>query len=585
MKDLSVKAAAYVAVLIAIIFSLNFRPYPYADDWAYVSPLGLEWPEAFRWVFEQHVDHYIPLQKIFHFTLAYLTGYDFRVLLLFNLILAFLTALCMLRVARLYRGKVSWGDIIIPLGILNLSLGYTTWAFQLQFLSSVFFASLFLYCFVLFERGAGQRPGNAGRSNGYLYCAFFSLVALALCGMNGALSALVILAGLGGWYLLSGRKTLPLTRTGLLVLLMPVLTVTTVVLAWQPTGASQTVGSVLNIAEIHFYLQTASLSSGARNMLGAGGAAGLLLMLILSGAWLYARYRKNTLDGSDAALFSVLLATQAVLLSVAVGRAVVQGGWTGVVAMHYGPLSVLSPLLLWILLSRALPGRGVALLAAGFVAVYVFSYANGLKHRFVHQNQALAHQTTVQLALKTETDIEQLVDKYTLDLTWKDEDEYKNGVVRGLRALREAGYPIYSLAPPFRTTRTSLPIGSAPDELVSGHQRVQVDNWRENGDYERTQLDGYTVWGSFVSGDTDTGSLSLRMRRGQAVFVRTGPVATNQRIVVLANGIQNDYPMPLSQAYTLLVFDSPILPEHFQVIFHDDGDGWGEWAAIALKRE
>ena len=67
-----------------LIFLLHFyrNPFPYSDEWNFISKaIGAE-PFTWDWVWAQHSDHRIPIQKIFQITLLRLTGYDFGFLIL-----------------------------------------------------------------------------------------------------------------------------------------------------------------------------------------------------------------------------------------------------------------------------------------------------------------------------------------------------------------------------------------------------------------------------------------------------------------------------------------------------------------------
>jgi hypothetical protein len=87
-------AVHYLLFLCLAIFTFYLNRFPIVDDWAYIDPLNITSTKDFiSWLFAQHVDHRIPLQKLIHFSLAKATGFDFRILVFFNLTLALLTSL------------------------------------------------------------------------------------------------------------------------------------------------------------------------------------------------------------------------------------------------------------------------------------------------------------------------------------------------------------------------------------------------------------------------------------------------------------------------------------------------------------
>jgi hypothetical protein len=111
---------------------------------------------------------------------------------------------------------------------------------------------------------------------------------------------------------------------------------------------------------------------------------------------------------------------------------------------------------------------------------------------------------------------------------------------------------------------------------------VAANAW--NGtDYSHSRLPGLRVIGSYRTGDADTGRLTLRLRRGDRVLYRSGPIAVNQRLSVLgASGVRFDTALPPELNWAVLDFSNPRLPQHFSAVFEDAGSGWGEWSAVAL---
>lgn len=116
---------------------------------------------------------------------------------------------------------------------------------------------------------------------------------------------------------------------------------------------------------------------------------------------------------------------------------------------------------------------------------------------------------------------------------------------------------------------------------VAAEQVLSHQGW-DGSDFERSRVAGLQVLGSYVQGDMDTGSVRLQLRRGDRLLLRTGP--TNARLRYQING---DKPslgqVPLAQSWSAWVFDDPALPEQFELTLSDDGDGWGEWMAIAVQ--
>jgi len=139
-------------------------------------------------------------------------------------------------------------------------------------------------------------------------------------------------------------------------------------------------------------------------------------------------------------------------------------------------------------------------------------------------------------------------------------------------------------SPPPIAFRISTPTSNASPAAVNVGPKAVVSNQGWQGtDYARTSVAGLRVLGSYVHhGDADTGSVALRLQRGAALYYRSGPTPKNQRFRI-GDGVPFSGPLPLSDHWTLLVFDNPVLPDEFTLTLTDSGEGWGEWSAIAIK--
>jgi len=112
---------------------------------------------------------------------------------------------------------------------------------------------------------------------------------------------------------------------------------------------------------------------------------------------------------------------------------------------------------------------------------------------------------------------------------------------------------------------------------VSEAQLGASNQW-QGADFHKTDINGLRVFGSVINSDADTGSIRLKLKKGDTLFYRSGPTVTQQTIRI------NDaaYPLPLSTEWVLLEFNNPNSPQEFDVELKDAGDGWGEWSAIAI---
>lgn len=113
--------------------------------------------EFIGWLFKQHVDHRIPIQKAVHTALAQASEYDMRSLMIFNASFALATATLLIKAVGLSRNALYIGDALIPLIMLNPASGNSLWAMHLQFLSSILFISLATHQWLVFGRTRKKR--------------------------------------------------------------------------------------------------------------------------------------------------------------------------------------------------------------------------------------------------------------------------------------------------------------------------------------------------------------------------------------------------------------------------------------------
>lgn len=109
-----------------------------------------------------------------------------------------------------------------------------------------------------------------------------------------------------------------------------------------------------------------------------------------------------------------------------------------------------------------------------------------------------------------------------------------------------------------------------------------VDITMGGTDYQRSQIPGMTVIGSFERSDADVGTVTLALHRGSRILYRSGPGAGGQAIVV--NGHEREFlhQLPTALDWVILSFDNAALPEAFSIVISDAGRRWGEWSAVAV---
>ena len=111
---------------------------------------------------------------------------------------------------------------------------------------------------------------------------------------------------------------------------------------------------------------------------------------------------------------------------------------------------------------------------------------------------------------------------------------------------------------------------------------VQAGNEWVGQDFQKTEFDEMKLFGSFIDSDADMGSITLKMKRGDRLYYRTGPVSNRQTVEILGSNLKPAL-LPTSIEWQLLEFSNANLPEVFEAKLTDAGNGWGEWSAIAVK--
>jgi len=426
------RALEVLAIAITAYFFIKFLPYfrlyPYADDWIFTTPIHfVSLNDWLSWLFEQHVDHRIPIQKLISYVVLRIFSFDFRYLIACNFLLALLMTFNLLYVARLYRGYQSVGDAIIPFICLEYAAGFTQWAFQFQFLFSMVVTSGFIYfCFKYIQT----------QKVFHLLFACLAIVASALSGANGLIAAtgctLALLLWIGVNY---GRSV---SRGWLAIALCLCLCLgieASIWLAWKPSGAT---GFELDLPE--FFKFMAGLLPSSMLVFAFENAwwkTLLVLFLVVLATIFFIRDSLKKPNFGQFVLMCGLGASLLILASVSFGRAKAQGGWASIIVMHYGYLSLLIPICSWIVVSKGLSRFWSGALGLVLFAVYAKAFMVNLDWRKAWVERAWQHQDEVMKALHESSDPQPVVDRYALDFTWSVEPPFKAAVVDGIKLLRE----------------------------------------------------------------------------------------------------------------------------------------------------
>jgi hypothetical protein len=121
---------------------------------------------------------------------------------------------------------------------------------------------------------------------------------------------------------------------------------------------------------------------------------------------------------------------------------------------------------------------------------------------------------------------------------------------------------------------------------TNGHDKgrgtaVLISNTMTGTDFQRSNLEGYRVIGSFSTSDADMGEVLLKLRRGDHVLYRSGPGKGGQGMSIVGHEQEFIKELPLANNWVRLEFSNTKLPSEFVLKIKDEGQEWGEWSAIA----
>jgi len=152
-------------------------------------------------------------------------------------------------------------------------------------------------------------------------------------------------------------------------------------------------------------------------------------------------------------------------------------------------------------------------------------------------------------------------------------------LLRGLEGVCKTNplpIPIY----PFTATET-LP--SANKTQVMKNQ-IRAGNQWTGTDFEHSKFKDMLVYGSYIAGDADTGSIEIVVKPGDKLFYRSGPTSGKQILEIPDRSIA--VVLPDAQKWTLLEFNGVPNANRHEILIKmtDNGSGWGEWSSIAVNK-
>jgi hypothetical protein len=171
---------AAFAGAVYLVVAYGSRHVPSGDDWNGIVhyAAGQRLVDA-KWFWSQHNEHRVPLLRLVLLTVLKLTGGDFRVALLLDVLGLALAALAITWIAYRIRGRFTYTDAFLPLIVLSLSqYPNLLSAWQFQFVSSTVLLMVLLCVMLWPEKKQVLSRGSA-------IVAGICLVLLPLCGANG----------------------------------------------------------------------------------------------------------------------------------------------------------------------------------------------------------------------------------------------------------------------------------------------------------------------------------------------------------------------------------------------------------------
>lgn len=336
--------ATLILTLIFFVFLYPFtKSFPYSDDWSYIYYLTNDSIDL-TWIFSQHNDHRIPLQKILHLILLKVSGGDFRILIAFNVLTIAITSIFWIMLSRILLKKSSPSEWIVPLLLLSFGFNNVNWGFSFQFISSLFFLSLTNLLWVKFI---------LVKENKFIIMTFVSLILMALCGGNGLITSSII--GFGFSVALLYQVRFKLSWSLLLSISAWAFSVVTIWINYHSSSATDKVSSDI-LPYIHFGLEMIKSYFGifsARNSIISYIIGMSLLLIAVRGSFHLFVVNKLVKDIEKQLLMLPLLLSllQTIIMVVAISksRAGIQPWFSGL-ELHYGYLVTPIPIIAWIIL-------------------------------------------------------------------------------------------------------------------------------------------------------------------------------------------------------------------------------------------
>lgn len=435
------KVLNYCCFLL-LIFLLHYytNPFPYSDEWNFLPQAIENEPLTWDWLWAQHSDHRIPIQKIIQVSLLRLAGYDFGLLIVANTILTFVISGFLISLVRSYRGNSRVGDLIIPLILMNTGFGPFIWSFHFQFMSSALLSLLFLSFFL--------------QKNIYLFNISYimgsiSILLMAFCGMNGVITS-VIISALFFPYMVWMRpiNNKPTLYTVMVILVLVLVASIVIISSWNPSGATTISGTMFfnkikNIIENFFYLiNPRPMIIKIQTIYFIFNSVLYISLLVLLGKRIWKSYQSHQfLHVNDMAILATFIASFCLQLNIAMGRAEY---WKPGLEMHYGYLATVLPIVLWIGLSVYLPKKMGVIIGVFLVFLYGYLYVENMEWRVVYAKENREKIINMNKDIMEGMKISDFVEKYNHYFYYIDNEDTRQTVKSIIINLKSANVEPYT---------------------------------------------------------------------------------------------------------------------------------------------
>ena len=169
------------------LFTLNI---PWADEWSHANVIAGEGSISISWLWEQHNEHRILIPKLLWLASLRLSGNNFRLLAILDVLSLGLLAFAAILSARRLRGRMVYADALLPLLILTPGqYGNLLWAWQVGFVLPTVLAGVLLLRIVKHAKSGVEETWRGAVA--IVTC----LVLLPFCSAIG----LVLGAGMSVW--------------------------------------------------------------------------------------------------------------------------------------------------------------------------------------------------------------------------------------------------------------------------------------------------------------------------------------------------------------------------------------------------